>query len=280
MSDKIEIKNRFTHEVIYDADLPESIAQLPRSQQVRWAIAEAVKNDANLSDADLSGAYLSDAYLSDADLSGAYLRGADLSDADLSGAYLRGADLSDADLSGADLRDAYLRGADLRGADLSDADLSGADLRDAYLSDADLRDAYLSDAIGAPASLSDATAESAEQRLAREAQRAARFRKRFADVPVIPFIDAKILAAVEANPTQFDMSTWHSVEACETTHCRAGWAVHLAGEAGYALEAKYDAAYAGRLIYLVSAGYLPDFFCDNKTALADIKARAAEQAQP
>ena len=97
---------------------------------------------------------------------------------------------------------------------------------------------------------------------------------------MIPFIDAKILAAVEANPTQFDMSTWHSVEACETTHCRAGWAVHLAGEAGYALEAKYNAAYAGRLIYLVSAGYLPDFFCDNKTALADIKARAAEQAQP
>ncbi len=67
-----------------------------------------------------SRAYLSGADLSGADLSGAYLRGADLRDADLSGAYLRGADLSGADLSGADLRDADLSGADLRGADLPD----------------------------------------------------------------------------------------------------------------------------------------------------------------
>ena len=44
--------------------------------------------------------------------------------ADLSGADLRGAYLSRADLSGADLS-----GADLRWADLSGADLSGADLR-------------------------------------------------------------------------------------------------------------------------------------------------------
>ena len=91
---------------------------------------------ADLSDAYLSGAYLSGADLSDADLRGAYLRGADLRDADLRGAYLRGADLSGADLSGAylrdaDLRGAYLRGAYLRGADLRDADLRGADLRGA-----------------------------------------------------------------------------------------------------------------------------------------------------
>ena len=54
--------------------------------------------------------------------------GADLSDADLSGADLRGAYLSDADLSGADLRGAYLSGADLRGADLRGAYLISADL--------------------------------------------------------------------------------------------------------------------------------------------------------
>ena len=104
---------------------------------------------ADLSRADLRGAYLSGAYLREADLSEAYLRGADLSGADLSGAYLRGADLrgaylSGAYLSGADLSGAYLRGADLRGADLRGAYLSGADLRGADLSEAYLSEAYLS----------------------------------------------------------------------------------------------------------------------------------------
>ncbi len=65
-----------------------------------------------------------------------------LSDANLSGADLRGAYLSDANL-----RDANLSGADLRGAYLSDANLRGADLRGAYLSDANLRDANLSGAV-------------------------------------------------------------------------------------------------------------------------------------
>ena len=78
---------------------------------------------ANLTRADLRGAYLRDADLCDADLRdadlrGAYLRNANLRDADLSGAYLRNADLRDADLSGAYLRNANLRDADLRGADL------------------------------------------------------------------------------------------------------------------------------------------------------------------
>jgi len=60
----VEIKNRFTGEVIYRLD------------------------SANLSDADLSRANLSDADLSRADLSDANLRGADLSGADLSGANI------------------------------------------------------------------------------------------------------------------------------------------------------------------------------------------------
>jgi hypothetical protein len=78
-----------------------------------------------------------------ADLRDANLRGADLRDADLGGAYLRGADLGGADLGGADLRDANLRGAYLRGADLGGADLGGANLRGADLGGADLRGADL-----------------------------------------------------------------------------------------------------------------------------------------
>ena len=73
---------------------------------VRDTVVEAVKSRANLSRADLSGAYLFGANLSRADLSGAKLSranlsGAKLSRADLSGAYLFGANLSGAYLFGA-----------------------------------------------------------------------------------------------------------------------------------------------------------------------------------
>ena len=106
--------------------------------------------------ADLSGADLSGAYLSRANLSGAYLSRANLSDANLRGADLhnadlRGADLSEADLRGTDLCNAVLRGADLRnanlrGADLSEADLRGTDLRGANLHNVDLCGADLHNA--------------------------------------------------------------------------------------------------------------------------------------
>jgi hypothetical protein len=104
----------------------------------RWLRNAERGERADLSSADLRGAYLSGANLRGANLSGAYLRGANLSDANLRGAYLRGADLRGADLRGANLSGAYLRGAYLRGADLRGANLSGA-----YLSGADLRGADL-----------------------------------------------------------------------------------------------------------------------------------------
>ena len=112
---KIEIKNRFTGEVICDGDFAD----------LRDCI---VKNKADLRNADLRCADL---------------RGADLRYADLRNADLRGADLRCADLRCADLRDADLRYADLRNADLWDADLRCADLRNADLRNADLRNADL-----------------------------------------------------------------------------------------------------------------------------------------
>jgi uncharacterized protein YjbI with pentapeptide repeats len=93
---------------------------------------------ANLSEADLSGAFFSATYNAEefrpaTNLSGANLFGADLSRADLSGANLSeadlsGANLSEADLSGADLSGAYLSGANLTRSILVKANLSGADL--------------------------------------------------------------------------------------------------------------------------------------------------------
>jgi uncharacterized protein YjbI with pentapeptide repeats len=168
-----------------------------------------------------------------------------------SDANLRDADLRDADLSGADLRDADLSGADLSGADLSDANLRGADLRDANLRGADLRDANLRDA-----DLSGA--------------------KGLPPIPAIVNIDAAILTAISRPDARLEMGDWHF---CETTHCRAGWAVHLAGEPGYALERAVGPAAAGALIYAASGSHpTPDFYCDNEAALADITARAARGA--
>jgi hypothetical protein len=258
-----------------------------------------------------AGAYLGGAYLRGAYLVGAYLRGADLGDADLRGADLGGADLRGAYLGGAYLRGAYLGDADLGDADLGGADLGGAYLGGAYLGGAYLRGAYLGGAYlrGArnkPASLADhkdpetpyvrraptgdqpclSHEERAARRKAREAERAARFRLDNPDVPVVPHLDAQILRSIEVGKLLFDMGNWHgegptgveaTVEACGTTHCRAGSAIHLAGEAGYALERKLGSAEeAGRAIYLASTGRAPYFYGSNERALADIKRCAAE----
>ena len=92
---KIEIKKRFTNEIVGEYDsIKKAIKENPNSDL----------SDTNLSDADLSSAYLRGAYLNGADLSYADLKGADLKGADLSGADLRGADLSDTNLNGADLK--------------------------------------------------------------------------------------------------------------------------------------------------------------------------------
>ena len=196
-------------------------------------------------------AYLSRANLSDADLSGA-----DLSRADLSRAYLSRANLSGADLSGANLSYAHLFDADLSGADLSGANLSRAYLSGAYLSRANLSRANLSDANLSGANLSGA--------------------KNLPEIPVIPNIDAAILNEINQQGCSLNMSDWHT---CETTHCRAGWAVHLAGDAGYDLDRRFGTNVAGAMIYNASrpGKPVPSFYANNDDALEDIEKCAAEQ---
>ncbi|MEN9545006.1 MAG: Ralstonia phage RsoP1IDN, partial [Pseudomonadota bacterium] len=68
---------------------------------------------------------------------------------------------------------------------------------------------------------------------------------------------------------------------CSTTHCRAGWAVALAGDAGRALEAATrGTASAAYLIYAASDPARPvvDFYTTREKALADMKRRAKESA--
>ncbi len=118
MTQKHEIKNRWTGEVLFTCEVPEGMESgMIARHAVETAIAEdADLQDANLRDADLQDANLQDANLRDADLQDANLQDADLRGADLEGANLRGANLQDADLRDADLQDANLQDANLRGA--------------------------------------------------------------------------------------------------------------------------------------------------------------------
>ena len=157
---KFEFKDRWTGEVIISVE----------AKSLKLALEIAVKKanlrEANLSEADLSGANLREANLSWADLSRANLReanlreanlsGADLSRANLREANLREANLSWADLSGANLREANLSRTNLREADLSWADLGEANLREANLREAILSEADLSEADLSGANLSEA----------------------------------------------------------------------------------------------------------------------------
>ena len=192
---------------------------------------------------------------------------ADLAGADLAGANLYGADLYGANLEGAYLARAYLAGANLAGADLYGANLEGANLEGAYLARArglattptsNPPEPYVR-----PASMS------------RRAY-AERYRQRHPEVPVVERLDSRILAAIAQPGCSLDMSDWHT---CDTTHCRAGWAVHLAGEAGYALEKEHGPRIAGAMIYRASTGRAPHFFAPNDRALEDIKRCAAAEDQ-
>ncbi len=163
------------------------------------------------------------------------LEGANLYGGDLSGANLRGANLCGADLRKADFRGADLRAAYLRGAYFRGAYFRGADLRGADLGGANLDGAKLDFPIASP-----------EQ--------------------AAPRITAVAKAALQAEA--LNMNTWHT---CETTHCIAGWAVHLAGDEGKALEAKHGPYLAG--LSLLGPEAAAHFYDNNEDATAWLRAK-------
>jgi len=167
-------------------------------------------------------------------------------DIDLRSADLRGADLHNINLHRALLPGVSFVDADLRSANLTLATLMFADCRGADFQGADLREAYLTGAL-----LLDA--------------------RNLPPVPVIPDLDHEILTALE-HGGELDMNAWHT---CDTTHCRAGWAVTLAGKEGKKLEAKYGPATAASLLYAASCPHLPipNFYVPNEEALLDMRAR-------
>jgi hypothetical protein len=73
------------------------------------------------------------------------------------------------------------------------------------------------------------------------------------------------------------MQDWHT---CDTTHCRAGWIVHLSGQQGYDLEKHTSTLFAAQQIYKKSSPIKvspPRFFESNEKAMADIKRCADEE---
>jgi hypothetical protein len=141
---------------------------------------------------------------------------------------------------GIDLSDSDLSGSNLSDSDLSGSNLSGSNLRGSNLRDSNLRGSDLSD--------SD-----------------------LSGVPFIENIHQTVYAAASVPPEALNMSTRHT---CETTHCRAGWVVTLAGAAGAAMEYCLGTAAAAALIYVKSdpkIEEIPNFYASNDEALADMK---------
>ncbi len=97
-------------------------------------------------------------------------------------------------------------------------------------------------------------------------------------IPVIPSIHQEVLRHASTQGG-LNMQNWHT---CNTTHCRAGWVVHLAGASGKALEKKTSTLFAAMQIYKASSpiGVSPTrFFESNEQAMADMERCAAEEAQ-
>ncbi len=94
------------------------------------------------------------------------------------------------------------------------------------------------------------------------------------EVPTIENIHQSVYEAVTRTGCSLDMGRWHT---CETTHCRAGWIVTLAGEAGRKLEAKTSTLFAAQQIYKASGYPISPcrFFDSDSAAMADMK-RLAE----
>ena len=220
----------------------------------------------------LAGATLADLRIARVNLTGATLMELRIAQVDLTGATL--ADLQDA---GIDLRreplDALVgEHIDLRGvpwADLADAQVDLTDTTLAELADAgiDLRGVTVADLGEAMVDLHGVTLADLT---------AAGIQPLPADVPVVPDLHRQMAEAVGTAGEHLAMRDWH--DPCGTVHCRAGWAVELAGEAGWNLQRRYGSTpTAATMIYLASdPDYpLPSWYQSDDAALASIQEAAS-----
>ena len=174
---------------------------------------------------------------------------------------------AEVDLPGAGLTDLRIAQVDLTGATLADLRIAQVDLTDEVLADVvaagiDLRGATLADLAAAGVDLTGVTLDELT---------AAGIPPLPADVPVVPDLHEQMAEAVGTEGVHLNMGIWH--HDCGTRHCRAGWAVVLAGEAGRTLERQHGTPTAAAMIYLASdpGSPLPDWYDDDEAALTDIR---------
>jgi hypothetical protein len=105
---KFEIKNRWTDDVMFTAELDAALKKESRGVQLGAAVRLAISADANLARANLADANLADANLADANLADANLAHANLAHANLARANLADANLAHANLADANLAHANL----------------------------------------------------------------------------------------------------------------------------------------------------------------------------
>jgi hypothetical protein len=95
-----------------------------------------------------------------------------------------------------------------------------------------------------------------------------------ANIPVVRNVHQLVLSSVQQEGA-LEMGKWHS---CQMTHCRGGWVIHHAGEAGRELEEFTSSEFAAMMIYKASSPIaVPPvrFYESNEKAMKDIK-RCAE----
>jgi hypothetical protein len=81
----------------------------------------------------------------------------------------------------------------------------------------------------------------------------------------------KAVAAAALQPDALQMSNWHT---CGTTHCIAGWAIHLAGEPGRLMESMMGPELAGLLLLGTEAHQ--HFYDRNEKALEYLRGVVAD----
>lgn len=188
-------------------------------------------------------------------------RCANLKKANLEGANLAGANLEYAELDGANLRRTHLVGAHLGKATFTRANLHSANLADSNLKEADFTLANLENTNFDGANIRNVKFTGA--------------RLKGADLPKIAVVEnlfSTIHDKICKGEGRLDMDYWHS---CETVHCIAGWAVHLAGVAGRVAEELLSTQVAAALIINQSCPYLdgvvPNFHVNNTEGWAFVE---------
>ena len=89
----------------------------------------------------------------------------------------------------------------------------------------------------------------------------------------------EVARAALADPANLTMERWHNESGqCGTSHCIAGWAVHLAGREGYELEGKVNQPAAGNILLGIEASKL--FFLDNDAARSALHKVLADAGEP